>query len=345
MNKKILAVICMLLLCVSIAACGAKNDEPQASSEVPAETTAAAEETAAVEETEPETTAAPEFDENTLVFNGEGYPMRENLRTVLLIGTDDTETYSEEAEGERDFRSYHNADFLLLMVMDRDANAVNIIQLNRDTMTDVPWLDIFGEFGGTEYKQLCRAFNYGDGGISSCRNTMHAVSLLLNNVPIDGYIQLPMSEIGTVNDAVGGVTVHVTEDMTVIDPSFVEDATVTLRGKQAEMFLRARKALEDDTNTSRMRRHREYMENFQIAAKSALENNPDFLKKLLKVLDKVVQTNLGADDLLDMAMFLDECEINPVLFADGELTVGEEYYEFYVDENSLWECVRTAFCE
>lgn len=345
MKKKILVFICMLVLCMSFAACAAKNDAPQASSEAPAETNAAAAETTDAAETEPETTAAPEFDENTLVFNGEGYPMRENLRTVLLIGTDDTDVYEEEPEEERDFRSYHQADFLLLLVLDQDANAVNIIQLNRDTMANVPWLDIFGEFGGTEYKQLCRAFNYGDGGISSCRNTMHAVSMLLHNAPIDGYIQLPMTEIGTVNDVVGGVTVNITEDMTAVDPSFTAGATVTLKGKQAEKFIRARMVLEDDTNASRMRRHREYMENFQKSAKNALENDPDFLKKILKVMDKVVQTNLGADELLEIAMFLDEAQFNPMLVPEGELKLGKEYYEFYLDENSLWECVRTAFCE
>ena len=46
-------------------------------------------------------------------------------------------------------------------------------------MTEVPWLDVLGNYGGTEYKQLCLAFNYGDGGMKSCRNTVSAVSALL----------------------------------------------------------------------------------------------------------------------------------------------------------------------
>ena len=31
--------------------------------------------------------------------------------------------------------------------------------------------------------------------------------------------------------------------------------------------------------------------------------------------------------------------------ADGQLVEGEEHYEFYVDEASLWELVRTAYCQ
>ena len=109
----------------------------------------------------------------------------------------------------------------MLLVLDTDANTVQIIQLNRDTMTDVPWLDVLGKYGGTEYKQLCLAFNYGDGGASSCKNTWNAVSGLIFNASL----------------------------------------------------------------------------------------------------------------------------ISPIRCAEGELIVGTQYYEFYVDKDSLWETVRSTYCE
>lgn len=342
MKKKVLALLCAFVLCLTAAACSNKNETPQQSEAAPK-----AEETApSTAEAAAETTAAPAvFDDDVLVYQGESYPMRKHLWSVLLMGTDSKFTYEEDNEAEKDFRSYHQADFLTLLVVDKDANAVNVIQLNRDTMADVPWLDIFGEFGGTEYKQICRAFNYGDGGVSSCRNTLHAVSMLLFDAPIDGYIQMPMTEIGTLNDLVGGVPVTFTDDLTIIDPFFVQGKTLTLKGEQAEKFIRARNVLPDDTNISRMRRHRDYFDSFEQCAKEALQNDPDFPQKMLKVMEKVIQTNLSTDQIVELLRFLDKCQVNPVLVPDGDLQLGEKFYEFYLDENSLWDAVSTAYCE
>ena len=128
-----------------------------------------------------------------LTYKGAEYPIRKHIQTVLLIGTDSTAQYEEETEGLRDFYNYNQADFLMLVVLDTEANTAQILQLNRDTMTDVPWLDVLGRYGGTEYKQLCLAFNYGDGGVNSCRNTVDAVSRLIFDAPIQSYIQVPMS--------------------------------------------------------------------------------------------------------------------------------------------------------
>ena len=192
--------------------------------------------------------------------------MKSHLQTVLLIGTDSTEGYEEVTEGVKPFYNRHQADFLMLLVMDAEQNTAELLQLNRDTMTDVPWLDVLGKYGGTEYKQLCLAFNYGDGGTASCKNTVNAVSGLLFDAPIQGYIQIPMSAIPALNDLVGGVPVTMTEDLTMIDPAFVQGATVRLTGAQAEAFVRVRSALADDTNLSRMRRQREYLDSFRQRA-------------------------------------------------------------------------------
>ena len=40
-------------------------------------------------------------------------------------------------------------------------------------------IDVIGNYGGTEFQQLCLAFNSGDGGRASCLNTVDAVSSLL----------------------------------------------------------------------------------------------------------------------------------------------------------------------
>ena len=280
-----------------------------------------------------------------LTYGGQEYPIKKHLETVLLIGTDGMEKYEEQTEGLKAFYNDSQADFLMLLVLDTDAGTAEIIQLNRDTMTDVPWLDVLGNYGGTEFKQLCLAFNYGDGGAKSCKNTVDAVSGLLYDAPIDYYMQIPMTAIGVLNDVVGGVPVTIREDLTAIDPAFVAGATVRLTGAQAEKFVRARMSLEDDTNTSRMERQRDYLDSFQACAKKAIDTDSQFVLTLLEKMADYLQTNLTGDQLVNLITQLDESKVSPIRSPQGTLTLGEEHYEFYVDADALWENVKNAYCE
>lgn len=281
----------------------------------------------------------------SLTYQGVEYPLKKNLQTILLIGTDNESPYVEKPPRERDFFNYHQADYLVLLVVDRDAGKTEVIQINRDTIMNIPWLDVFGVFGGTERKQLCLSFNYGDGGPLSCQNTAHAVSMLLFDLPIDYYIQMPLVGVALLNDQVGGVPVTITEDMTSVDPAFVEGATITLHGTQAEKFVRARTQLTDDTNTSRMRRQRAYMDSFIEIAREAIKNDSNFPTKLVERLGDWIQSNMTVTQMSQLIRDLDQFEISPFRHADGELVVGKRFYEFYVNEDSLWEIVRNACCE
>lgn len=284
------------------------------------------------------------LEQETLTYQGKEYPLKKHLQTVLLIGTDATEGYREQTDGVKAFYNYHQADFLMVLVLDADADTVEILQMNRDTMTDVPWLDVLGNFGGTEYKQLCLAYNYGDGGMKSCKNTINAVSSLLFDAPIDHYIQVPMSSIGLVNDLVGGVPVTIEEDLTVIDPAFTEGATVVLKGSQAEAFVRARQALENDTNLARMGRQRQYMNSFQVQARKAFNSDSQFAMKLVGKMSEYLQSDMTAQQLQDLVAKLDNAVVSPIRAPEGKLIQGEQYYEFYPDEASLWDMVHTAYC-
>lgn len=284
-------------------------------------------------------------EQTVLTYREEQYPLKERLNTVLLIGTDGMEQYEKKENVLQDYYNYNQADFLMLIVQDTEANTTEVIQLNRDTMMDVPWLDVIGNYGGTEFQQLCLAFNSGDGGRSSCLNTVDAVSSLLFDAPIDHYIQAPMSVIPVLNNLVGGVPVEIPEDMTHVDPAFVAGATVHLTGEQAEKFVRVRMKMEDDTNTARMSRHRIYLESFRKQAQKAFDSDSEFTLKLVEKMSEHMQTDLTAQQLSDLLQTLDQSKILPIRTADGELVTGAVYYEFFVDETSLWEIVKRAFCQ
>ena len=279
-----------------------------------------------------------------LTYNGQEYPMKTHLQTVLLIGTDAVEAYEQTTEGVKPFYNYNQADFLTLLVLDTERNTAEILQLNRDTMTDVPWLDVLGNYGGTEFKQLCLAYNYGDGGPKSCRNTVSAVSSLLFDAPIDYYMQVPMTAIPVLNDVVGGVPITFQEDMTDVDPAFVKGATVRLDGGQAEKFVRSRMGLSDDTNTYRMERQRQYLDSFQNCAREAIDTDSQFVLTLLEKLSDYLQTNLTGDQLVNFITQLDESEISPIRPPQGTLTLEDGHYAFYVDLDPTWEDVKRAYC-
>ena len=328
MKKTGILLLCVVLLAALIAGASlmAKKD-----AEAPIENAGTAQNAAVKQE--------------SLTYEGQEYPMKAHLQTVLLIGTDALEAYEEKTEGVKPFYNYHQADFLTLVVLDTDNNTAEILQLNRDTMTDVPWLDVLGEYGGTEFKQLCLAYNYGDGGMKSCKNTVNAVSSLLFDAPIDHYIQIPMTAVPALNDVVGGVPVTLEEDLTAVDPAFAEGTTVWLDGEQAEKFVRARMGLENDTNLARMKRQRQYLDSFQKRAREAFHSDSEFMVKLLEKLSEFLQSDLTAQQLSDLLTRLDNSEISPIRYAEGELKTGERYYEFYPEEGSLWAMVKQAYCK
>jgi len=76
--------------------------------------------------------------------------------------------------------------------------------------------------------------------VTSCQYMVDAVSNLFYGMPINGYVALNMNAVAMINDAVGGVTVTVPEDMTQVDPSFAEGAAVTLTGDQVEVYTLSR---------------------------------------------------------------------------------------------------------
>lgn len=116
----------------------------------------------------------------------------------------------------------------MVLVVD-DANKTwQVLQINRDTITKVPVLDVLGGVAAYADEQIALAHYYGNGRENSCENTALAVSMLLDDQPIDGYFALNMDAVGIVTDLVGGVTLTVTSDFSEIDPTLVQGEEVTL---------------------------------------------------------------------------------------------------------------------
>ncbi len=279
----------------------------------------------------------------TVSFHGQEYPLKRNLTALLLIGTDN---YVDDAK-QLDIESYYNlnlADFLVVLVFDHAARTVTPVQICRDTMCEVPWISVNGITDGTEFEQITFAHTYGSGKEDSCVNTLTAVSSLLYSAPVDHFFAFTMDAVPVLNDLVGGVRVRLTEDLPVLGPEYVRGAEILLKGQSALQFVRYRDIELLDSNISRMGRHREYLEAFSQAAKDALAENADLAADAFRAAEPFLCTDLSVENISDITRWLQEYRLEPTLTPEGEYVMGEEFAEFYVDEVSLWDCVRTAFC-
>lgn len=274
-------------------------------------------------------------------YNGGTYAPKKRLETTLVMGVDKyADEQKQDVQGE-----YEQADFLLLLIMDREAEACTALHLNRDTMTEIQMLTDAGAVARTFVGQLTLAHTYGGTAKLNCENTVAAVSNLLENVKIDHYLSLTMDGVVKLNDLVGGVTVEVLDDFSGIDDTLEQGKTVTLKGQQALTYVRARSGLEDSSNLRRMERQHQYLEALQRQLTAGAESREDFtLSALMEVNDYMV-SDYSVEQLSDFSERLEDYGVSEYRTLEGEAVVGDEFMEFYPDGEKLKEMVMELFYE
>ena len=273
-------------------------------------------------------------------YNGTAYAKKENLETVLLLGVDKFE--GETPEG---YINNQQADFLLLLVMDKQHETCTPIQLNRDTMTQIQILGVTGEPAGTFTGQLALAHTYGSGEEDSCENTVLAVENLLYSVEIDHYVSMTMDGVALLNDLVGGVTLEVLDDFSGVDGTLVQGETVTLKGQQALTYVRSRGGLEDSSNLHRMERQRQYLAALQQQLKAAVQQEDGFTLDALLQLNEYMVSDCTVNQLSELGDSLATYQVSDILTTPGDAQEGEEFMEFTVDESALQQLVMDVFYE
>ena len=271
------------------------------------------------------------------------YAYKENILTFLIMGIDKNSDVKEEAEGTNGGQ----ADALFLAVMDPQEKAIKVIGINRNTMTDI---DVFNEEGAyltTVSAQIAVQHGFGDGMEESCERQVKAVRKLFYNLPIHGYAAINMSAIPTINDAVGGVQITVLEDLTKSDKSLVEGETVHLMGESAFWYVKYRDTNEFGSADRRLERQKQYLNGFIGAAKGAIKKNPTSAVNLYQSVSGQMVTNVSIDEVAYLAPLLAEYQFKSDSFymPEGETVMGDQFEEFYVDEDALYEMILDVFYE
>ncbi|MCD8119508.1 MAG: LCP family protein [Lachnospiraceae bacterium] len=273
----------------------------------------------------------------TITLDGETYSYNYNLTNILFMGIDK----GEEAEYYAASGWAGQADCVMLFSLDSETKESRILQISRDTMTEIDIYDVDGKKFNTMTAQLTLQYAYGLGAKQSCLAMKTTVGELLEGVTINAYVSLDISALPIINDAVGGVTLTLDADYTDVDESYTEGAVITLDGEAAEHFVRYRDITVTGSNNTRMQRQVLYLTALIQTISDKLDNPGDLYDLLYPLVSDYMVTDLTADEINEFASYsfrADETE-----YAPGEVVEGEEHDEFYLDEDAFLRLIVDMF--
>lgn len=277
-------------------------------------------------------------------YNGKIYEYNEDIITFLFMGIDkDTDVVKVE-EGT----DGGQADALFLLVLNPTDQTMKVVAINRNAMTDINFYDENGNVTNTVKAQLAVQHGFGDGMEESCEYQVEAVRRLMYNLPIHGYAAINMSAIGTINDAVGGVDV-VSLDKIKNGDTFEwlieEGETVHLMGETAYWYVRDRDENVFASSDRRMTRQKQYLQAFVDKAKGVVKQDIAVALDIYSAVSEQMVTDITPDEITYLApeavkYGFDE---NSFYVTTGETVMGEQYEEFYVDEDALHNLIIEIF--
>jgi LCP family protein required for cell wall assembly len=283
------------------------------------------------------------WQENWIRYDGKVYQYNEDVLSFLILGIDKDSEVQENTGGV----SGGQADANFLVVVNPDLETVRIVCINRDCMTTIDTTNMYGQKDATTKAQLCLAHAYGNSPQENAGNSVKAVTNLFYGIPIHGYCAINMAAIADINDSVGGVTLESLETFSKNGYYFTKGKTTTLKGKGAFWYVKYRSTKEFDSNGSRLKRQKQYLNAFIGAAKTTIKKKPSYVINLYNSLAPYMTTDVGIDEAAYLATMVlgYDFDMDNIITLDGETVQGVYYEEFYPDEDSLKRLVIDLFYE
>ena len=299
-----------------------------------------------------------------VTYNGTNYIYNEDVITILVFGVDSSEdeedtstvdTQSEDYIYDRDddiiytdengseYVKYGgNVDMCFLIILNTETDEMNVISINRDSMTNVNICTTEGVVALTDEMQLTLAYSYGDGGTVSCENFTNAVSGLLNNLPINAYIAVDMDGIGDINDAAKGVTLIVQETLSA---DLFENSSVTLEGEQAYDYLEAVTLSSVGDNSRRISRQNQYFMAWIDRMVQCYGIDKSVLKDVYNAAQPYIETNLDMYQMIYLAGVIRNMDltVSDITEISGEYIRTYYFDEYYLNDESLTEVLLKYF--
>lgn len=280
------------------------------------------------------------WQEGDVSYNGKTYRYNSSIKTYLFLGTDNEGTMAESTGGWLGGQS----DAIFLLVSNANAKTLSVVSVNRNTMTTVDIYDLLDNCIDQQEMQICLQYAYGDGGRSSCLRAANTVSRLFYNVPISGYFAMNMDAIPLLNDAVGGVTVEVMDDLNneSLGVNLKKGETVTLSGNEAYVYIRSRDVDEFNSASRRLERQNQYLLQLFRRVKGLGLDEEATVTRITNLMEDYMLTSIDFAKLVEDASEYDFDE-SRMYSVPGEMVMGEVYEEYYVDEDGLYEMILEIF--
>ena len=119
--------------------------------------------------------------------------------------------------------------------------------------------------------------------------------------------------------------------------------TITLNGEQAYHFVRGRFNVGDSTNISRMARQVEYFNGLASQVHKLVQQDIASVAKLYQTVTPYMVTDMGSGTVTKLAQKCNGYTYGGIVSIQGESKVGEEFMEFYADEDSVKQAVFGLF--
>lgn len=324
------------------------EQQPSESEQQPEETeqqTEEAEQQTEEADDETEEGSSTDLKKGQVRYGGKVYQYKDNLLTILCMGIDSRDGIDKVktpgAGGQ--------ADCVILAVLDDKTKKIQLINVSRDAMVPIELYNMYGSFVRKERAQITLQYAYGNGRERSCELMEQVVSDLFYGIPIHGYCALAMSTIADLNDAIGGVTVTVPDELAAFVPSFTAGETITLQGQQAVDFVHSRNiyATELGSNNRRIARQKMFVKGFVDQAKKRIKEDLTLPAKLYQLVEKQMVTSISLDQAVFLCTEYLDCDfsMDDMLSVEGTITKENVYEEFNVDEKALYELILKVFYE
>ncbi len=295
----------------------------------------------------------------TVQYNGKEYKYRDGLINILAMGIDKNMTLSEMKANRTELDDKlklggGRADALILITIDPDNKKISAMPINRYTMTNVYTYDeINGEYFPLE-EQIDMQHEYSTGMADGCDLQVRAVSEMLHDIPINGYVSINLPAIRVLNNLVGGVEVEVLEDIPPVahqnyDYGIGNSLTgvigqkILLNDNQAYAYVRYRNmSLVGNSNEKRMARQKQYIKGLVKKIVSSTKKDLTFPIKMMEGLSDYMITDIDTPELLFIGTsFMGySVDLDNMLQLPGELEWESDIYMGYrLDEEALQELI------
>ena len=283
------------------------------------------------------------LDTDIIEYKGKKYIRNIYIKAILFMGVDNNIPMSVH----QDAGYAGQADTVILIAHDEARNSIKLLNIPRDTMTNITLTDINGDIIGENIQHITMAYSFGEGSKLSSEYTKKAVSSLLFDLNIDKYITVKTKVIDIINSLVGGVKVIIPyEGLELIDENWKKGKEVLLEGSTAQKFLRYRDTKEDFSAIKRMEAQKAYILGFEKAFKEHLSKDSNLINNIFEDVEDYTYTDMNRAEEINLVKDLSTGEVlksENIYLLPGQSNTSEWYDEYQYDKDKTLELILDMF--